>query len=468
MTEDRELSAMLRDGLAAEARQVSASAALTERMIRASTASAADRDEYRPRAWQAWVLPAAAAVLVALLASSVLIGGKLLHSAGNHPASSVGPLPLPTTSAPTSPPSSTPKPTVSSSVTSSPTQVPVGPVGGPVPAGFRAVDLTWISPDEGWALGTAPCATAPCTSIVRTTDGGKSWVGIHAPAAELFGLNNCQGNCISQLRFANSMVGYAYGLSALYLTTDGGDSWVRQDGQAAALEIGDGTVLRVTSQDGCPPGCTYRLQRAMIGSSSWQTVQLPAGGQGTRVQLVRNGHLAVLATYANFAGGAEHTATPLFVSTNDGVSWTSRGEVCPQTGGTEVDTRAVAVAPDGSISVLCTTRGGTDAQFTMTSTDGGGHFTAAPSSLGAAPGDLLGAASASQLFVSLDELYRSTDGGKHWQRTRSQGPDTASYIGFETPTVGRVLGLPANGTMGTPTVWTTTDAGQSWTAYTFH
>ena len=24
-------------------------------------------------------------------------------------------------------------------------------------------------------LGTAPCATAPCTSIVRTTDGGASW-----------------------------------------------------------------------------------------------------------------------------------------------------------------------------------------------------------------------------------------------------------------------------------------------------
>jgi hypothetical protein len=63
----------------------------------------------------------------------------------------------------------------------------VGPAGGPVPAGFHAVDLTFVDVNDGWALGTAPCASAPCTSILRTTDGGLSWAGIPAPRAPLAG-----------------------------------------------------------------------------------------------------------------------------------------------------------------------------------------------------------------------------------------------------------------------------------------
>jgi hypothetical protein len=34
---------------------------------------------------------------------------------------------------------------------------------GRVPAGFAATSVTWVSPDEAFVLGTAPCAHAPCT-----------------------------------------------------------------------------------------------------------------------------------------------------------------------------------------------------------------------------------------------------------------------------------------------------------------
>lgn len=475
MTDDRELSVLMREAMAAEARQLSASQSLTEQMI--TQAIESERRsvpiELARRGWQNWVLPVAAAVFVALLVSSVLIGGKLLHSSGSNPASSVGPLPSPTgnTSTSNTSPSSVP---TTGTPTGTPTAVPVGPLVGPVPAGFRAVDLTWVSADEGWALGTAPCAKAPCTSIVRTTDGGKSWVGLHAPAAELSGTNGCSdNNCVASLRFANPLVGYAFGPSVLYLTTNGGQDWVKQFGGADALEIGDGTVLRVTGKPAdCAggAGCALRVQRSVIGASSWQDLALPSGGPPlVSVSLVRTGPLAVITTFGHVAGGSQSARSALFISEDDGGHWTLRADPCPSTGTAgEIDTRALASAPDGSLTVLCTPRQAGGAQFTMTSTDGGLTFIPATTdALGAVAGDdALGAASARTLLVGLDGLYRSTDGGQHWSRLIN-GPSSASYIGFESSTVGRVLDMPSAGSIGSARIWTTTDAGQSWTSFLF-
>jgi photosystem II stability/assembly factor-like uncharacterized protein len=480
MTDDRELSALMRDGMAAQAREVSASTSLTEQLIRTSTEAGTatarqgsaregtGRRGATDRGWQAWVLPAAAAVLVALLVSSALIGGKLLRSSRHQPGSSVSVQPI--TSAPSTA-HATPTPTPSGSVTPTPTptSAPAGPVGGPVPAGFRAVDLTWVSTDQGWALGTAPCAQTPCTSIVRTLDGGQHWVGIPAPVAGLTQYTECSSTlaCIGTLRFASPLVGYAYGPNALFLTTDGGQHWQRQTGGAYGLEAANGTVLRVASR--CLPGCDFTVQRAAVGSSDWSTVPLPGGGQTSGAQLVRGGHLAALLTEGHVAGGAQHATSVLFTSTDDGASWTSRGEPCPQSG-TEYDSNALTIAPDDSITILCSARGGTERHITMTSTDGGTHFTAAPAVLGAATGNVLGAASSSTLLVSLDVLYLSTNGGASWGRVDKLpggGPIQASYIGFETSTTGRVLEADASGGAGSSTVWTTTDAGRSWTAHAF-
>jgi photosystem II stability/assembly factor-like uncharacterized protein len=460
MTDDRELSAVLRDGMAAQAREISASSAFTEQLIRTSV-QAEDR---AGRGWRNWMLPLAAAVLVAFLVSSALIGGKLLHASRHQ---SNGPLgPQPTSSAPSTP---KPSPTGSSSPSSAPTTAPAGPVGpsgGPVPAGFRAVDLTWVSLDQGWALGTAPCGNPPCTSIVRTTDGGRHWVGIPAPVAGLAEASDCTGDqaCVSGLRFANSQVGYAYGPSALFMTTDAGQHWQRQSlAGASGLEVADGIVVRVSSK--CLPGCDFTVERSVVGSTSWQSVPLPAGGQTSGAQLARAGNLVALLTEGHIAGGAQHATSVLLTSTTGGVSWTARGEPCPQ-GSSEYDSTAVSTAADGSITVLCSSRDAQQAHFTMTSTDGGGHFVRAPQSLGASNSSAIGTASRSVQLVSLDALYRSTDGGSSWQRV--SGPAGASYIGFESDTVGRVLAqTPGSTTYGADQVWTTTDAGRSWTAHSF-
>src|SRR4051794_21631848 len=189
MTDERQLARVMADGMAAEARRVSAGPEFTERVIGRALADAGSGEPgRRPPGWQNWILPAVAASLVALLIGSALIGTRLLHSSRSQ-----GPASSPTVSQPA--PSSSPSghssaPSGHSSAptnhSSAPSHVPgVGPAGGPVPAGFNGYDLTWVSNDDGWALGTAPCDNRPCTSILRTTDGGKSWVGIPAPRAEL-------------------------------------------------------------------------------------------------------------------------------------------------------------------------------------------------------------------------------------------------------------------------------------------
>jgi photosystem II stability/assembly factor-like uncharacterized protein len=469
MSSEREPATLLRDGMMAEAYSVTASPAFTERIIGAA------QQPPRRAGWHGWVLPVAAAALVAVLVAAALIGTSLIRSDRQPPAGQTtapavtsGP-PAPSASSPTSQPA----PSASSSPSAS--SGGAGPAGGPVPAGFRAVDLTWISNSDGWALGTAPCGQPPCTSIARTRDGGKTWIGIPAPKAWLGQTDSCPSACdqVTGLRFATARIGYAFGPTALYLTTDGGASWQRErSGSAYSLEIVDGSVLRVSGQEpGCAPGCAFSVQRAALGSSDWHAVALPPGGQTAGAQLAASGRTVVLATFGHVAGGAENATSVLFTSTDGGAGWRKVGEPCPQgsgTGGaTEVDTVAVTVAPDGSITGLCRPRGSGGAQFTVTSTDGGARFTAAPASLGAAIGSVLGAASARILLVSLDQLYRSTDGGRHWQRTGDGGPGEAGYIGFESSSVGRVLGIDASGATGSTTVWTTTDAGRSWTASTF-
>jgi photosystem II stability/assembly factor-like uncharacterized protein len=343
------------------------------------------------------------------------------------------------------------------------------PPGGPVPHGFTAQDFTFVSATQGWVLGTAPCSARPCTSIVRTTDGGRSWVGIPAPKAELEpdGQNGCDADqpCVRGLRFADSTTGYAYGSTALYLTRDGGLTWTRQPGQADAVEVADGTALRVSHDtQGCPPGCGYEVSTAPVGSTNWRVVSAPGTLTGNAVQLLRVGHRAYLAVYRNPAGGAENAQATLATSADDGQHWTMRADPCGTDAGKEADTTQLAVGPEGSLTVLCLVRGDTTGYVT-TSTDGGATFGPHHRTPGTNP-YAVGAAGPTTIVVGQGlQLYRSTDAGASWTavaHAATASPDSGGrpVIGFENSRTGRCV-------LGTAAVLTTTDAGHSWRTYTF-
>jgi photosystem II stability/assembly factor-like uncharacterized protein len=325
-------------------------------------------------------------------------------------------------------------------------------------------------------LGTAPCATKPCTSLARTSDGGRTWVGIRPPVVGLTGVDDCSSACVSSVRFATPLIGYLFGPNVLYLTTDGGATWQRQSGGAEALEIADGSALLVVDQ-GCIPGCGYQVRSARIGSGDWRRVlTIPPAQVGfdTGVSLARTGSRAFVQVYGHTAGGAPSAHSTLFASTNDGGTWTNRGEPCPQSGGVEVDATALATADDGSVTVLCTKRTGESA-FVAVSTDGAATFHPGKSLTGLVT-RLVGSASASDLFVLTangaagggdTRLVRSTDGGHNWNyaapAVQSSGVSASEgFLGFENATTGRWV--PST---DASQVWTTTDSGATWTPYRF-
>jgi photosystem II stability/assembly factor-like uncharacterized protein len=413
----------------------------------------------RTRQWGTWTLPLISAAAVVAVAAALVGVAQIHHSANQLPAvRGTTAVPTPTSAAP-----------APSSPAPSTTAVPSTTAGILNVVGLRhfgALDLTFVSPSDGWILGSAECVTVPgttCAAMVRTTDGGRTWRSLRQPPADV-PLPACADPCIDHLRFANTSIGYAFGPSALFMTTDGGASWHAQPGGASALETLAGNVIRVSTA--CNPGCPYTVQTALLGSTSWHPASLPGAqaANNSGVSLTRTGNRAFIDIYGHVTGGAGNATSVLYSSVDNGASWARRGEPCPQVGN-EVDSTALASASDGSVTVLCTPRGGTSPQFTSTSTDAGATFhPGTVGALGSAPVTAIGAASGSVLLVANGDAYRSTDSGASFARLGANGgstPGDAIWFGFETDTVGRAV------SEGGSTIWTTLDAGLTWSRFTF-
>jgi hypothetical protein len=347
------------------------------------------------------------------------------------------------------------------------------PVGGPVPAGFRVADLSFVTTRLGWALGTAPCSHRPCTSLLRTTNSGKSWVGIPAPIASL---SNCTHACVSGLRFANSQVGYAF-RSSLEMTTDGGQIWQKQPGNAIGLAISRGTVIRAVANHphGCPPGCTFRLKGSTVGSTTWHRLAaLRVIGDG--VDIESSGRTVVVTYSQNPAGGAPSAHVTMLMSSDSGATWTKRNDPCGKRVAGEDDTASVATATHRRVAVLCQPRrDGHGHDFVLTSSNGGRHFGAAHAITAAGgrhsayavatTGRVLIVATArfhgSRVVYAVDV---SRDGGRHWTRTlRKTGPSRGTlrhFLGAESARVAHFVG-------NDHTVSRTSNAGGSWRTHRF-
>ncbi|PZS26452.1 MAG: hypothetical protein DLM58_20695 [Pseudonocardiales bacterium] len=449
MRDNIDIEAALRDSLSEHARHAPAAGLLAERIInQAELAPPA-----RKRQWRTWTLPLIAAGTVATVAAAMFGITQIRHSADHKPpaipATSPVPAPTPTGSAPT-----TPSPGGRSS-TAKQTNPAVPP---PLPAKFTALDLTFVSADEGWALGTADCLTGRgrCTALAHTSDGGATWTGAPPPPANVATSGCAAQPCVAHIRFADPQIGYAWG-TRLFMTTDAGRTWTAGKGVDAqnvnAVEVANGVAVRVL--------VTGAIQVAPVGTDTWRATALLGGG--ATIDFVRSGHNAYYAGYRNPAGGGQSAHGALWYSHDDGSTWTARGEVCPQQA-YEVDSAAMAVAGDGSLVVLCTPRFQKNvATSLLVSRDGGLTFQSGTGPASGLPA-VIGAASSSVLFVVADALYRSGDSGRSWQRIYSvhlQG-NAEPWLGFESATVGRLVSGDGS------TIWTTRDAGLTWTAHTFH
>lgn len=443
-------AAALRSSLARHADEAPSGGLLAERIIHSAPATAPGRGR-RFWEWRTWALPLVAAGAVGAVVAAV-------SAIENYHPTAHQARPAATGTHTLSPALPTPAPP-----TSTPANHVVAPVGQTSLHGVRVLDLTFAGDDRGWALASADCVSGPgrCTALLRTTD-GRTWRDVAGGAFNVPGVKNCAAPCVRHLRFANDQVGYAYGPDAFFMTTDGGRSWSPEDGGAILLESLDNNVVRVTSSGtGCPGPCDIRVQTAALGARNWAAADLAVGAplSGSDVALTRGGSAAYLLLRRNPAGGAQDATSTLYSSTDDGRHWSAAGEPCPQ-GAEEVDSVAVTGAPDGRVSVLCTERSAQHRSFVADSTDAGRHFARQAGTVPAATANLLTGDPTTVLLTGGTGLARSTDGGATW-RTPPDVTGAVSFIGFESRQVGRAV------TDGGRTIWTTRDAGASWSAVRF-
>lgn len=454
----------LRATLARHAREAPPGAPLADRIL-----LELDSPVLRPRhGWRVWAAPllAAAAIAAAALA---LVGVSNAHlGAAPAPAATRLPSSTPTpTSTPSPlrvrPPHGTLAPTT---VTSRPPVAPTGSVRG-----FRADDVSFDSPTEGWALGSADCArgsSTRCTVLLHTTD-GTHWAAasngtpFHTPDGGL-----CAEPCVTHVRFAGSTVGYAYGRLALFMTTDGGAHWTRQPGLGAdVLETLDGNVILVRA--GGPGSVAPLFRRAVVGGSTWTSFSVagfPGVPQGGSVQLSRAYGVTLLTVTGYDAYQLAASPGAVFGSVDGGATWQQIAHPCgSRPVGHWSIAGAVVGAGDGSMVIDCAVQTRTDpggVGTTFSAARGSTQFVRAPSGGKVAPAILLAAPTRDVQLVRTrtGDLYRSTDAGHSWDRLAQ--PNGVTFLGFNSGTEARALGDDSGHTL-----WTTTDAGATWHAVVF-
>ena len=344
------------------------------------------------------------------------------------------------------------------------TPAALGPAGGPVPPGFTPYSATFVSASDGWVLGSAPCAKAPCGSVVRTTDGGRSWTGIPAPKASVRSFKALASGDVSILRFADRSNGWAAG-RGIYATHDGGAKWqpVRvgpATGTVLSLETGGGWVYALIQ--GCPPSgegaCpkSVRVYAAKVGSDTWTPVSAVLSGETAQI-LVVHGSTWYLGTSAGvlWASGTSKPAT--------------RFGPC-STGGSGPPP-VLAVADAQHLDALCPgngAAGSTEIQL-YGSTDAGQRWTKAGPQRRMVPDQLTGMADNAHgvLLISTASgtsvILRSTDDG----RTLADASVSAPAGGFPWADLGFTTTEQAAVTLPGHGFYLSHDAGHSWSRVSF-
>jgi hypothetical protein len=147
----------------------------------------------------------------------------------------------------------------------------------------HAVSFTAVSERDYWVLATGRCR---CFTILRTTNGGTTFVRITAPPLPMSGTTPF-------LRFADRRDGFAFvpGLGGrFYATHDGGRTWRRiQRRTLLAFATGGGSVYVVTARCGLNRCSAYRLERASVAGGAWTSRPLPFAPAASVLELAAHG-----------------------------------------------------------------------------------------------------------------------------------------------------------------------------------
>ena len=338
----------------------------------------------------------------------------------------------------------------------------VGPVGGAVPTAFVPSSATFVSSAQGWVLGTAPCSSPPCTSLVRTTDGGRTWRGIPAPRVSLATTvsSGAANTVVSSVRFADATHGWVFG-GALYATTDGGSNWHSVPITSASRSVSDlqssggyaWAVLSCTPST-CTAKATSTVLRARVGTDTWTIVGAPVPTAGRGRLLVHGGDAWVYGTAGVWHG--------------TGAAWTALAAPCA---GVLAGLSALTEADAHHLDALCTGNGGAGSiEQQLRGTSNGGRTWVSNGPVVVGPSDVNGVADNGRgVLIVADSsgssyLHRTLDDGAHFTDVTPSGVRNGGYpwsdLGFTTADQGVVVERNFS-------LFLTRDAGATWSRVSF-
>jgi photosystem II stability/assembly factor-like uncharacterized protein len=318
-----------------------------------------------------------------------------------------------------------------------------GSAGGSVRV--SPVSFTAIGEHDYWLLARGPCRAGRCFSILHTTDGGRSFARLPAPALPT-------ERAVPTLRFADRLDGFAFvpGVGGvLYATHDGARTWRRIAlGTVLAFATGGGYAYAETARCSLQRCTRYRFERSPVSADAWTARAPPFSSDGTIVDLAAHGSYVWLL-------GARARDDLLAHSRDGGRSFvTGPGPCVAGLGGelSPVSARVVwAVCPTGMLAGA------------WRSTDGGltfRHVTTPPLANAA----VLAPASRNTAVLARNgagsRLLRTTDGGADWRAASTPGPFVSvSWMGFTDARVGAAL---VQTKPGVQVLWRTSDGGARW------
>jgi hypothetical protein len=291
-------------------------------------------------------------------------------------------------------------------------------------------DVSFVSADQGWALGSGELAT--------TTDGGASWTRLPGPPAGA-----------AHIRFASPKVGYAWTTTgSLWITTDGAASW--QPGglaQVLSLETAAGQVWSIAGAQPYPG-----IWRAPVGSTAWTNLGLTPDRSAT---LTVHGDVA----YVVGQQGAGPIAPSLDVFA--GTQPVHHESLPCAPGQAYVPFASLGVSTDGLVYLVCDAMNNqpsppAQTQLAYASVNQGSSWSAGspppqpPQGVTAVVGERFA-------WNSGPDLYMLT--GRGWRVSLIDPGHGFSLVGFETDTQGIALGT--NGYL-----WITRNGGTSWSRVT--
>jgi photosystem II stability/assembly factor-like uncharacterized protein len=311
-----------------------------------------------------------------------------------------------------------------------------------------------------WLLGTYPCSTGTCPVLMRSTNGGQSWVRVGSPPSS-----------VDAIDFANREDGYAYfrgsydERATFYWTGNGGRTWrlvpLRfPESRSPSIVIASGRAYLLVPENCLANGeCrSQALASSAVTSDVWTTkpLRLPVGEAIQPVGLAVFGS-KVWTIAIGAAGGAV-----LSVSSDGGRSFAS----LPSTGMLGLACNATATSAL-TLWGFCATG---SLGYAVRSTDGGRDFATLS---GWNRGHRPAANGGSILPLSNDEaifqpggpsMWLTRDNGRHFSAVHFsslwQSPNYGFSIAFASTTNWLVLGI--QDPSGPNLMWRTTNSGRSW------